>query len=485
MKQVKDYTPYQSYMINFNPSEFFARDSLEWVINNIIEEHIELDPFLKKMNNHDTGQKQEHPRMMLKVLFYAYSTRVYSSRLMEKNMRTNLSYIFLSGYQLVDHSTICRFIHKFGDEIKNVFTKVLYVCNQLGLMDTEMVAYDGTKISGNAAAKWKGNADDFNRKKVRLERRIEFLLEKQKRIDKEDDEAQDRLNRMLTNCYNYMEKIDNFFNLVDAGELNPKEKINLTDPDCKTQKNMNIYCEGFTGQIAVNDKIILSQRINNHQSERNDLDELNDLLANQLSAIGLPAEILKKSYQLADKGFLNSEILAKLTNEGYDFYIPEQVVPAVDKAKKITSDHCDIIKDDDSVCLLCPGGRKLSGNVTCREARHSYYKFFASKSGCVGCSYFEKCCGQTKGSKKFSVSVEVIDNHEILQQHSIKMQSKSGKEIYNERIGMVERSFGIIKDSRDFTKIYHRGLASASIIWSMVCTAYNLRVVQKCVAKQS
>jgi len=68
-----------------------------------------------------------HPRMMLKVLFYSYAKGVYSSREMEDRMRWDPNYIYLSANQRVDHSTICNFILKYGEEIKRVFSQLVYL----------------------------------------------------------------------------------------------------------------------------------------------------------------------------------------------------------------------------------------------------------------------------------------------------------------------------------------------------------------------
>jgi hypothetical protein len=57
MKQIKDYSNKQSYFIPFIPDEFFKKDSLERIINDLIDNYVVEKPFLDKMNNQESGQK--------------------------------------------------------------------------------------------------------------------------------------------------------------------------------------------------------------------------------------------------------------------------------------------------------------------------------------------------------------------------------------------------------------------------------------------
>ena len=94
MKQVKSYNPNQTYLINFIPFETFKPDSLEMTIHNIIEKYISIKPFLIHMNNKNRGQKAISPKILLKIIFYAYCKSVYSSRTIEEYLNNNLSFIF-------------------------------------------------------------------------------------------------------------------------------------------------------------------------------------------------------------------------------------------------------------------------------------------------------------------------------------------------------------------------------------------------------
>jgi len=69
------------------------------------------------------GKPEYHPKMMLKVMVYAYMDNIYSSRKIEKAMRENINFMWLSGQQVADHNTIARFRNqKLKGIFKDIFT---------------------------------------------------------------------------------------------------------------------------------------------------------------------------------------------------------------------------------------------------------------------------------------------------------------------------------------------------------------------------
>src|SRR5512133_3514961 len=55
------------------------------------------------------GTSSYHPKMLLKVLIYAYSQQIYSSRKIAKALRENIHFMWLSGRQQPDFRTLNDF----------------------------------------------------------------------------------------------------------------------------------------------------------------------------------------------------------------------------------------------------------------------------------------------------------------------------------------------------------------------------------------
>ena len=69
------------------------------------------------------GNSCFHPRMMLKVLLYAYLNNIYSSRKIERQLQEHIRYMWLSGGARPDFRTINYFRGKrLKDSFDAIFT---------------------------------------------------------------------------------------------------------------------------------------------------------------------------------------------------------------------------------------------------------------------------------------------------------------------------------------------------------------------------
>jgi len=88
---------------------------------NALVESLNLESFRKLYK--ECGRSPYHPRMMLKVILYAYMNNIYSCRKIEKLLHRDIHYIWLAGYEKPDFITINRFRNRVKKEINEVFTQ--------------------------------------------------------------------------------------------------------------------------------------------------------------------------------------------------------------------------------------------------------------------------------------------------------------------------------------------------------------------------
>ena len=86
----------------------------------------------------EVGRNTYHPRMMLKVVLYAYMNNTYSCRKMESLLLRDIHYIWLAGYEKPDFITINRFRNHVKDEINNIFTQVVIILALEGLISLDV-----------------------------------------------------------------------------------------------------------------------------------------------------------------------------------------------------------------------------------------------------------------------------------------------------------------------------------------------------------
>ena len=102
----KAYQQQQAMLLPPSLDELIAGDHPVRIINQVLDK-IDIDPLVKKYKG--GGSSSFHPRMLLKVLVYAYINNTYSSRKIEAALKENIHFMWLSGMSKPDHNTINRF----------------------------------------------------------------------------------------------------------------------------------------------------------------------------------------------------------------------------------------------------------------------------------------------------------------------------------------------------------------------------------------
>lgn len=118
------------------------------VVNEVID-RIDIEPFMESYKG--GGTSSYHPRILLKVLVYAYLSNIFSSRRIEAAVEENIHFMWLAGMKWPDHHTINRFRgERLKNNIREVFTQVVMLLIEAGHVDLKAVYTDGTKIEANA-----------------------------------------------------------------------------------------------------------------------------------------------------------------------------------------------------------------------------------------------------------------------------------------------------------------------------------------------
>ena len=182
----KAYSMEQPKLLPPSMEEMIANDHLVRVVNRVIEQ-IDIKPLLG--NYKGGGTSSYHPRMMLKVLVYAYTEKVYSSRKIAKALRENVNFMWLSGENQPDFRTINHFRGEVMKEaVRAVFTKVLELLIEEGYVKLENYFVDGTKIGANANAHKVVWAKKTKRYKENLQEQIKILLDEIEGVNAQENE---------------------------------------------------------------------------------------------------------------------------------------------------------------------------------------------------------------------------------------------------------------------------------------------------------
>ena len=162
--------------------------TFEHAMNHLIDNELDLSGFDIRFKNDITGAAAYPPAMLLKVILFAYSMGIVSSRNIERACREHITFIALSGDSGPHFTTIAGFVSSLGDDIARIFTQILYICDKQGLIGREMFAIDGVKLPGNASKAKSGTRADFERQAAKLEKAAKVMLERHREEDQRADE---------------------------------------------------------------------------------------------------------------------------------------------------------------------------------------------------------------------------------------------------------------------------------------------------------
>ena len=121
--------------------------------------------------------------MLLKVVLFAYSRGIVSSRDIERACKDHVTFIALSGDSAPHFSTFAGFVSTLGDQIKPLFKEILLICDRQGLIGREMFAIDGVKLPSNASKSKSGTRADFERQAAKMEAAAQAMLARHREND--------------------------------------------------------------------------------------------------------------------------------------------------------------------------------------------------------------------------------------------------------------------------------------------------------------
>ncbi len=166
----KAYEQHQPLLLPPSLEELIPADHPVRIISAVLDK-INLEGLLKTYKG--GGTSAYHPRLLLKVLVYGYINNTYSSRKLETAVRENIPYMWLSGMTTPDHNTLNRFRGQrlVAAELQSIFSEVVLLLCEEGLLSLKALYTDGTKVEASAnryTFVW-GRAIETNRQRIKAQ----------------------------------------------------------------------------------------------------------------------------------------------------------------------------------------------------------------------------------------------------------------------------------------------------------------------------
>ena len=455
------------------------------------------------------------PKTMFKILTYAYSQNIYSSRKIETACRRDINFMWLlAGQKAPDHSTIARFRTGFlADACENLFYQMVKRLENAGELSKETVFIDGTKLEACAnkytfvwkKAVTKNQAKLFDKILVLVEEcenlygfRIAYngkislhtlkrLRKKLCRIRQEEGivfvhgtgRRKTRLQKSLETLETYIAKLKEYNKkLYVCGERNSYSK---TDPDAtfmrmKEDAMLNGQLKpAYNLQHGVDSEYITWLDISPRPTDtRTLIPFLKDM------ELYLP---FKYQEIVADAGYESEENYLFLEENGQLAYIKPQNYE-ISKTRKYRQDIGrmeNMEYDEKADCYYCKNGQMLTAQYEKREKTASGYRRTVTvyrSNGCSGCPFKTDCI---KGN---NCKTPMEDRQKVLyvskkmkekrQETLERITSDYGTQLRMNRSIQAEGSFANIKEDMEFRRYLYRGNANVTAQSILLAIGYNI-----------
>ncbi len=138
------------FLVSPGPRDWLTEERLAWFVLASVEQ-MDLSAFYDSYRVDGWGRAAFEPSVMVSLLLYAYARGERSSRGIERKCVEDVAYRVIAAQQKPDHATIARFRARHEDALAELFSGVLRLCKQAGLVKVGVIAIDGTKVHANAS----------------------------------------------------------------------------------------------------------------------------------------------------------------------------------------------------------------------------------------------------------------------------------------------------------------------------------------------
>ena len=428
------YAPDQTLLLPADMREWLPEGHLAHHVSDLVD-GLDLTAFYAPYGGDGRRNAPYAPRMLVKVLIYAYATGVFSSRGIAKKLEEDVAFRVLAAGNFPQHRTVCEFRRRHLGDFKKLFVEVVRLAQELGLASFGKLSIDGTKVRANASKRKAMSYGRMQEEERRLVGEIDALLASADDADAAEDARLgaavrgDELPTELRRREDRLAAIRAAKARLEAaqraaddargrqpdegrnpqggrpykrgyGEPDEKAQSNFTDPDSRIMKTSN---EGFqqcyNAQVAVDGdhQLVVATDVTANASDQGGLPALLDAVSETFDA--------QPETVLADAGYCNERDLVDLETRGVNGYV-------------------------------APG----------REGKTA----------------------ATSDPKK----------HPATSRMSEKLATRAGRAAYAERKWLSEAPHGWIKHVLGFRRFSLRGLATAGGEWDLVCLALNVKRLQ-------
>lgn len=475
------------------------------------------------------GQPPIHPSVLAKVLLFAMTRRIRSSRRIEYNLQHSIDFIWLASGRTIDHSTISEFRRGHQEQLKDIYRQMVQLAINLGVAKLAELCIDGTRVLADANRYKTWTAERLRKAMQELDGEIAKALEEMESADEIDDlfdngQSADRLPASLSDLQTRRDQLEEAKRKLDeleaartASGTDPKKnpaQIPKTDTDARILPNKEGgYAANYT-PMAVreteNGFIVGADVLIGNVEHACTMALIDGIVADYplehdaAESGSEPGGECPVKTLMGDTAYSSGDNLTAAEERGIELLAPlgepkcennpalrddlTEPVAEEDRARLPRNpqtkqyDKSAFVYVEEEDCYYCPEGKRLPrsgeekktrGGLTVIQSNYTCYD-------CAGCSQGADCRKNPEAKKGRKVT---RDEHQgARRRHRSGMREPSSQERYKVRQHIGETPFAVIKTVFDFRRFLLRGHRGVQTEWLWACTGFNLKKLMSLLA---
>jgi len=514
------YDLYQNTMVVINLRDQLQRGTFEHAINHLIENKLDLSIFNDRYHNEDNGRPAYDPAILLKIILFAYSKGITSSREIQWCCENNIIFKALSCESVPHYTTVAHFVSSNPKAIHEIFEQIVLTCYKEGLIGNELFAIDGCKLPSNAAKEWSGTIKELSKKRKKIQEQLSQHMERHSALDKQENseacsQAKERTAQAISTLNHAFDKISKFLDTAEPrkgeGKRKTEVKSNITDNESAKMGTSKGTIQGFNGLGAADKlrQVVIDAQAYGSGPEQHTLKPIIEAIRERFTRLNIPADFTQNGTIItADTGFCSEDNMQYLKENNLNAYVPDADFRSRDKklrGQKAKHAHPNLNKsraekkpkqktprvfpstefyfDREKMTCRCPAGEML-GQQTQGEDLHGNQKVFFTgrQSQCHDCQIKKGCMRNpsvtsqrnSRGRQVSFILKKSEKKNNFTDWMRARIDTEKGKQIYSHRMSVIEPVFGNICSNKKLNRFSLRGKEKVQSQWQLYCIVHNI-----------
>ena len=407
----------------------------------------------------EVGRPHYANDLLLSVWLYGYMERIRSARKLEHACRTHMPLIWLTGMHYPDHNTLWRFWSAHGKALRGVLRQSVLLARQLGLVGMVVHALDGTKIAVQSSPRSALHRSDLEKLHAAIEESI-AAMEAAVEAEGACEEPSSTLPDALQEAHARRAAIAEGLAQLDA---HGQKHLMPGETDARMMQQANRTAWALNAQAVVDDAhgIVVGADVTNEAADFGQLGPMLDVVEEMAGATAHTT--------VADAVYRSAHQEIQAHEQGRGVLVPEH---GRDKDNGTPYHRSQFEYDAEQDRYTCPEGQVLEYTHTKPASGNKPEARIYRCRACKHCPVRSHCTTNKTGRTLRRDAYE-----EFRAQQRAHRETPEAKALMRRRKAIVEPLFGHIKENMGFRRWSARGLANATVQWSMLCLAVNLKKI--------